>query len=204
MTTDDGRANVRGPYAKSGPRRQEIIEKAIEIFARDGVAAGSFRSVAAALGVSHTALRYYFPTRTALLIAVYQAHEVRDVDDDWLGGTVDPVSALRYSAARNQAVPGLVQLYAALAADAVQPGDPETTDFVRRRFAALRAQIRPRIEQGQRAGTLPAEADPTDLASLVLAASDGLQIQWLLDPDTVDVERVLELLETLLSGPRHA
>ena len=30
-----------------------------------------------------------------------------------------------------------------------------------------------------------------DAAALVIAASDGLQIQWLLDPDAVDVGRSL-------------
>jgi hypothetical protein len=32
----------------------------------------------------------------------------------------------------------------------------------------------------------------------VIAASDGLQIQWLLDPDAVDVGRSLSILERLL------
>jgi hypothetical protein len=36
----------------------------------------------------------------------------------------------------------------------------------------------------------------------VIAASDGLQIQWLLDPDVVDVSRSLAILERLL--PRGA
>ena len=39
-----------------------------------------------------------------------------------------------------------------------------------------------------------------DAAALVIAASDGLQIQWLLDPDAVDVGRSLALLDRLLPG----
>jgi hypothetical protein len=35
------------------------------------------------------------------------------------------------------------------------------------------------------------------MAALVIAASDGLQIQWLLEP-TVDIARSLTLLETIL------
>jgi len=34
-------------------------------------------------------------------------------------------------------------------------------------------------------------------AALIIAASDGLQVQWLLDPG-VDIEKSLELLEGLL------
>ena len=40
-------------------------------------------------------------------------------------------------------------------------------------------------------------ADPLDAAALVIAASDGLQIQWLLDPGDVDVGRSLSILERL-------
>ena len=46
----------------------------------------------------------------------------------------------------------------------------------------------------------PAGFDPMDAAALVIAASDGLQIQWLLDPDAVDVGRSLALLDRLLPG----
>jgi hypothetical protein len=41
-----------------------------------------------------------------------------------------------------------------------------------------------------------------DAAALVIAASDGLQIQWLLDPSLVDVGRSLSLLERLLPQDR--
>jgi hypothetical protein len=39
---------------------------------------------------------------------------------------------------------------------------------------------------------------PEAVAALVIAASDGLQVQWLLDPE-VDIEASLRLLEGLLA-----
>ena len=46
------------------------------------------------------------------------------------------------------------------------------------------------------------DVDPADAAALVIAAADGLQVQWLLEPGTVDVSRALSLLERLLArGP---
>jgi hypothetical protein len=71
---------------------------------------------------------------------------------------------------------------------------------VRRRFRSLRETLAARIESGQRAGRIAADIDPADAAALVIAASDGLQIQWLLDPGTVDVGRSLSILERLLPG----
>jgi len=99
-------------------------------------------------------------------------------------------------------VPGLVQLYTTLAADAVQEGHPATRDFMRERFARLRAELAALIEADQASGRIRADLDPVDLASLSIAASDGLQVQWLLDPDAVDGERVLRLLEQLVPPVR--
>ena len=71
-------------------------------------------------------------------------------------------------------------------------------DAVRGRFRLLRETLAVRIQSGQQAGRIAADMDPLDAAALVIAASDGLQIQWLLDPGAVDVERSLSILERLL------
>ena len=63
-----------------------------------------------------------------------------------------------------------------------------------------RSTLAARIEAGQQAGRIAADIDPVDAAALVIAASDGLQIQWLLDPGVVDVGRALSILERLLPG----
>ena len=73
---------------------------------------------------------------------------------------------------------------------------------MRDRFQALRETLAARIESGQRAGRIAADIDPLDAAALVIAASDGLQIQWLLDPGAVDVSRSLSILEPLSAGAR--
>lgn len=200
MTDEQHARRNRGPYRKSTQTRQQILDAALRIFARESVDAGSLRSVASAIGVSHAALRYYFPNREALLIAVYEAHEGRDSDDDWLGTSVSPFPGMIDDAARNRAVPGLVQLYATLTADAIQPESPAATAFVSERFARLRTQIAARVQVGQVAGVVRPDIDPEDVATLIIAASDGLQVQWLLEPDVVDVGRVLRLLEVLTTS----
>jgi BetI-type transcriptional repressor, C-terminal len=108
------------------------------------------------------------------------------------------------AATRNRSIPGLVELYATLTTDALQEQHAATREFVRGRFQSLRADLAARIESGQRAGRIAAGIEPRDAAALVIAASDGLQIQWLLDPDAVDVGRSLTLLERLLPGTPDA
>jgi hypothetical protein len=50
------------------------------------------------------------------------------------------------------------------------------------------------VRRRQDAGELDLAFDPHAVASLLIAAADGLQIRWLLDPDGVDTGDRLERL----------
>jgi AcrR family transcriptional regulator len=180
-------------------RRRQILESAIALFAQRGVDRASLRSVGDAIGMSHTALRHYFSSRDELLVEVYRTHEALSFTDApaAAGAAVGEMVA---AAERNRSIPGLVELYATLTTDALQEEHAVTREFVRDRFRSLRETLAARIESGQRAGRIAADIDPADAAALVIAASDGLQIQWLLDPGAVDVGRSLSILERLLPG----
>lgn len=191
----------RRSYPKGVRRRQQILDSLITLLARRGVDRASLRTVGEAIGVSHTALRHYFSSRDELLVEAYRAHEARAAQD--APATDESAVGLIVAAAeRNRSIPGLVELYATLTTDALQEQHAVTREFVRDRFRSLREDLAVRIESGQRAGRVPADVAPGDAAALVIAASDGLQIQWLLDPDAVDVGRSLSILERLL--PRAA
>ena len=190
---------ARRSYPKGVRRRQQILDSAIAQLAQRGVDRASLRTMAEAIGVSHTALRHYFSSRDELLVEAYRAHEARAAGD--APAKEEPAVGLIIDAAeRNRSIPGLVELYATLTTDALQEQHVLTREFVRGRFRSLRADLASRIESGQRAGHIAAGIEPRDAAALVIAASDGLQIQWLLDPGTVDVGRSLALLERLLPG----
>jgi len=181
-------------------RRQQILDSVITLLAQRGGDRTSLRTVGEAIGVSHTALRHYFSSRDELLVEAYRAHESRGAGD--MHADESAVGLIIGSAERNRSIPGLVELYATLTTDALQEQHAVTREFISERFRQLRSELAAGIEAGQRAGTMAADVDPVDAAALVIAASDGLQIQWLLEPDTVDVGRALSLLERLLSpGP---
>jgi AcrR family transcriptional regulator len=197
MTVDPAEVPERRTSAKGVRRRLQILDRAIELFAERGVDGASLRSLADEIGVSHTALRHYFDSRDELLIEVYREHESRSEEAAVraAGGAVAEMSA---TADRNRSVPGLVQLYATLTTDALQEQHPVTREFVRNRFAELRGVLTARIERAQEAGEVASDIGASDAAALLIAASDGLQVQWLLDPGTVDVRRSLDLLRRLL------
>jgi AcrR family transcriptional regulator len=191
----------RRSYPKGVRRRQQILDSAIALFAQRGVDRASLRTVGQAIGVSHAALRHYFSSRDELLVEVYRTHEARAAGDT-PGAGESAVGRVIQAAELNRSIPGLVELYATLTTDALQEQRGVTREFVRERFGSLRHALAALIESGQRAGRIAADIDALDAASLVIAASDGLQIQWLLDPDAVDVGRSLSILERLFPrGP---
>ncbi len=194
--TNAGRPEHRS-YPKGVRRRQQILDSAIALFAPRGVDRASLRSIGEAIGVSHTA--HAAPTsasRDELLVEAYRTHEARAAEDA-PAVSKSAVGQIIEAAERNRSIPGLVELYATLTTDALQEQHAVTREFIRDRFSSLREQLAARIEAGQQAGCVTADIDPVDGAALVIAASDGLQVQWLLDPDAVDVGRSLSLLERL-------
>jgi AcrR family transcriptional regulator len=190
----------RGSYAKGVARRQEILDRAIEVFAERGSDKTSLRAIAQEVGVTHAALTHYFGSLEELLVEVYRESERRgDASDPHLPDAT-PVQIMQASARRNRSVAGLVQLYSTLVATALEEGHPAAREFATRRFAVLREDIAQRVRLHQRDGILREDVDPDAVAALVIAASDGLQTQWLLDPDAPQ-DAALALLEKLLAHP---
>ncbi len=101
------------------------------------------------------------------------------------------------AAERNVTIPGFVSLYTSLLAGSLEPDREYSREFFSERFARIRERLAELIRIGQEEGTMRRGIEPEAMAALVIAASDGLQTQWLLDPD-VDIARSLELLERIL------
>jgi len=204
MTSDAAQpSRVRGSYAKGVARRQEILDRAIEVFAARGSDRTSLRAIAQEVGVTHAALAHYFGSLEELLVEVYRESARQLGADDPIRPDMTPVEIMTKSARVNREVPGLVQLYSTLVAAALEEGHPAAREFAGERFAALRRDLAERVRGNQLTGRIRADVDPELVAALVIAASDGLQTQWLLDP-LVEQDAALSLLNELLAGPDRA
>jgi AcrR family transcriptional regulator len=181
-------------YAKGVARRQEILDRAIEVFADKGAEGTSLRAIAEKIGVSHAALLHYFGSREELLVEVLREGERRHSDSRGAG---EVVGGMVRAAERNVKIPGFVALYTTLLAGSLEADKEYSREFFAERFARIRERLIELIRSGQREGTMRRGVDPADMAALVIAASDGLQTQWLLEPD-VDIARSLALLERIL------
>lgn len=188
---------LRGTYAKGVARRQEILDRAIEVFAERGADRTSLRAIAREVGVTHAALTHYFGSLEELLVAVYQASTDPGRQPESPPDDATPVEMMIESARINRAIPGLVQLYSTLVATALEEGHPAARAFATDRFTRLRVRLADVVRQQQERGRIRNDVDPDAVAALVVAASDGLQTQWLLD-ETAPQHEALALLDRLL------
>ncbi|MFF7879927.1 TetR/AcrR family transcriptional regulator [Streptomyces sp. NPDC007896] len=167
--------------ARSEERRAEIVRAALEVIAERGYRGASMASVAERVGLTQQGLLHYFPTKDALLVAVLEERDQWDAvpDTQW---RVDLLASLvEYNAMR----PGIIQTFSALLGESVTEGHP-AREYFTERYARVRASMAAvlRAEYGQR---LPNGLTPERTAPLLVAVMDGLQFQWLLDPESVDM-----------------
>ncbi|MFF3657131.1 TetR/AcrR family transcriptional regulator [Streptomyces olivochromogenes] len=167
--------------ARSEERRAEIVRAALEVIAERGYRGASMASVAERVGLTQQGLLHYFPTKDALLVAVLKERDQWDAvpDTQW---RVDLLASLvEYNAMR----PGIIQTFSALLGESVTEGHP-AREYFTERYARVRGSMAAvlRAEYGER---LPNGLTPERTAPLLVAVMDGLQFQWLLDPESVDM-----------------
>lgn len=187
-----------GSYTKGVARRLEILDRAGEVFRERGAEGTSLRQIAQAIGVSHAALLHYFESREQLLVAVYEHAESKRDTSKMYGDSISAVDVLVKAAMINLEVPGMVELYTTLVSTALTAEGSPSSDFFSSRFARIRGELTERLTAEQEAGAVRTDVEAADIAALLIAASDGLQVQWLLEP-SVELERTLETFATLLA-----
>ncbi|MFF3027046.1 TetR/AcrR family transcriptional regulator [Microbacterium sp. NPDC057944] len=184
---------TRGAYAKGVIKREEILEAALSVVAAHGYRKASVREIADAAGLSPAGLLHYFGTKEELFVAILRARDERD-ELEYVGE--DTTAAFLAVIRHNASVPGLVQLYSQLAAEA---GDPEHVAhaYFRARTATVEGAAIAGVIEAQDAGDIRADLDPAWIVRSLHALADGLQSAWMLDPTldmAADIERFIALL----------
>lgn len=194
-TTSTGRRGrgPRGEYAKTQARRIEILDAALEVFAQSGYRSGSLRDVAERVGMSEAGLLHHFSSKRALLVAVldHRDERSRELIPENSPDGVDTVLGMVALARHNSRTPGVVELYCVLSAEATSPDHPAHEYFIRR-YEVTRGMLTVAFEKLRRDGRWRVEVEPSHAAIQTIAYWDGLQIQWLLDRDILDMGDLLE------------
>ncbi|CAM5500593.1 TetR/AcrR family transcriptional regulator OS=Streptomyces alboniger OX=132473 GN=CP975_10750 PE=4 SV=1 [Streptomyces alboniger] len=177
---------------RSEERRGEILRAALEVIAERGYRGASLGAVAERVGLTQQGLLHYFPTKEALLVAVLEARDQWDAvpRGEWRLDLLGPL--VEYNAMR----PGIVQTFSALLGESVTDGHPARAFFTGR-YEMVRGSFATvlRAEYGER---LPSGLTPEAAAPLLVAVMDGLQYQWLLDPEAVDMPGAFRAFLALL------
>lgn len=188
----------RGPYAKTAERRRQILDAALQVFAARGYRAGSMREVAKVADMSLSNLMHHFKTKEDLLLALLAR---RDADSPGQRtGTNDLVADVLSQARWNQIVPELIALYTVLSAESLTDGHPGRDYFIER-FTTVRRGFQEEFEKLRDAGRLRPGVDPQLVAGSITALWDGIQLQWLLQPDQIDVVAYLQAFLDLVTQP---
>jgi AcrR family transcriptional regulator len=182
-------------------RRAQILQTALEVFAEHGERGASLKEIAERLGMSQAGLLHYFRSREELFVAVLAERDALDTEQT-RDSVSSPGEAMARTAEHNAKTPGLVDLFVTLSAAAIDPAHP-AHDFFTGRYADLEAAVADGIRQGQVAGRIRDDMEPVQLARLLLAVSDGLQVQWLLNPD-IDMAQAIGAFNRLCAPPGAA
>lgn len=206
-TADGPAASPEAPKTRRSPkgqrRRQQILDAAMAMFAQGGYAGTSIASIAETAGLTLPGLLHHFPSKMSLLLAAMaeRDHETgrllaaeTEGRDPKSGRLLSPdgltwrrvLDDARRVARHNAGKRNLVQVFAILNGESLIEGHP-AQPFFRQRSAYLLAFMRAAFQAGIDAGELRPELDPLQLAYELIAMMDGLQIQWLRDPENVDL-----------------
>jgi len=171
--------------------RERIVAACLEVFTEKGFRATTMKAVAERAGISERGLVHHFPNKEELLAAVLRTRDELDEEGKLeLGGSL-ALSAIMDTHYENMRHQTLLELHTVLSAEAVStdhPGHEYYTD----RYAQLRLYLTFAYKTLRETDHVSLPADDSTLAAMTIALMDGLQVQWLYDPGSIDVKHAFD------------
>jgi len=199
---DGALARRRTQAERTQQRKAQVIREAIRFFGQNGYHGARLADIAKAAEVTEPGLLHHFPSKTHLLMEVLAERD--RIDRDRFGpslrdGVQAPLVSFQELVAYNETVPGLVQLFAVLVAESIDEKHP-AHGFFKQRYQNLRELNIAVLREAQSRGEIRSDIPAEDLATLLYAMMDGLQVQWLYEPEQIDMARLFEQFLRLLGG----
>jgi AcrR family transcriptional regulator len=180
--------------------REKIIQSATEAFAQKGFRGATVADIAKAANLTVPGLLHHFPSKIHILMEVLKERD--RVDSERMRATLQKNDHRFLDAGielveHNQTVPGLVQLFNLLVAESIAPDHPAHEYFIER-YQRGRAYWIEVITQAQQAGEVRSDISPETLAVLIFAMMDGLQVQWLLESEKINMSESFRVMMDML------
>jgi AcrR family transcriptional regulator len=151
------------------------------------------REIARDCGLSQAGLLHHFSSKEELFLEVLRRRDGRREAAEPLGHSV---ATLIDVVRRNVDEPGLARLFVAMSAESTDDESP-AKEFFAARYAQLTDDLAADVARQHRRDDL----DASDIAKLLVAAADGLQLQWLLEPERAGMAPLLSDLWHVLRSP---
>jgi AcrR family transcriptional regulator len=181
-------------------RKEQLIRAATRFFGQNGYRGTRLADIAEAAGITEPGLLHHFPTKANLLMEVLAERDRADrerFDPAARDNGASALASFQELTQHNETAPGLVQLFTVLVAESIDAQHP-AHEFFRQRYQTLRAQNVALLREAQARGEVRADVAAEDLAVMLFAMMDGLQVQWLYEPEEIDMARLFEQFLKLL------
>jgi len=202
----------RRAASDDGEVRTRLIDATARIIAGEGLAAATSRRITEEAGVNLAAITYWFGSKQALIdatlrsevaVLVDPALEVLETDGDPGIRMMDAIGRLlaTFAERRENTTAYLTALIEAARppADpaATEPADPtrEVVARIRRRLSSVNTEL-------VASGSVPGWVEPDAMASLIVAAANGIALQCALEPDGPSASEQATQLALLLLAAR--
>jgi AcrR family transcriptional regulator len=194
------RPHRRTQAERTRTSRAKIIHSATESFAQNGFRGAKMADIARDASLTGPGLLHHFPSKTHLLMEVLKERD--RIDGQRMQAFLEKngdhfLDALTELVEHNQTVPGLVQLFNLLVAESISPDHPSHEYFIER-YQRGREHWTQAITQAQRAGEVRSDLSAETLAMLLFAMMDGLQVQWLLAPEKINMPELFQVMTDML------
>jgi AcrR family transcriptional regulator len=175
-------ARPKGDASVNAARKRDILKAAFDVFSRDGYQGSSLSQISEIVGMTEAGILHHFKSKANLLTEVLAYRDeatsalIEGFNTDGIGFVKAWMNLISY----NLSVPGIVELFAVISAEATRANHP-AHEFFRQRYAGTIEMAKEAMVDLQKNGYIYPDLNPEDLGRALIALSDGLQVQWLLD-----------------------
>jgi AcrR family transcriptional regulator len=188
-------------------RQDRILDAAYDLFSTQGVRTTTIATIADRVGLSEAGLLHHFPSKDALLLAVLDRVDTSYLETEvWIregGGGLESLRRLAATAHVLTERPELTRLRVMVSAESLVQDGPvrqysqQRTNIVRRVLADL-------LIKGIGDGEIRGDVDPVAVATQIVAFMEGIQLQWMLAPEAIDLVSGYRAYFTLLAEQLQA
>lgn len=172
----------KGDAIATQTRIAEILRASTLVFGKYGYNGGSLSQIAKHLEISESGILHHFKTKANLLAEVLKLRDEENMkrsggaSQSGLGFVVSWLSTVKF----NISDPGNVELFCIISAEATSASHP-AHEYFRARYTTTTHFASESFKNLAELGYLRTKENPIVLGQTLVALSDGMQVQWLLD-----------------------